>query len=301
MNRKYYVYEWFNVITGEVFYVGKGIRNRYCQLSGRNKYFMDYFNTHECKSRIVYENLTEQQAYEKEKELIKYYRKNSNFRLTNMTEGGDGNPFKSGELNPKYGKGEKIKGENNPFYGQKHTRRIKKILSQKARLRVGELNPFFGKKHNENTKKIISDKAKIRLSIKENNGMYGRSHSEEVKRKLSEYHKGKIIPLEIRNKISNTIKEKYKYTPHFNLGRTHSEETRRKYSESRKGENNPNWGNGDKIKGQNNPMYGKKHSEETRRKMSEKAKRRLFACKCKKCKRNFKGRAWNSTTCDKCK
>ena len=52
--------------------------------------------------------------------------------------------------------------------------------------------------------------------------MYGRNHSEEVKRKLSEHHKGKTIPLEVRRKISNTIKEKYKDTPHFNLGRKHS-------------------------------------------------------------------------------
>ena len=145
LDKKYYVYEWFNVVTGEVFYVGKGIRNRYCQLSGRNQDFRDYFNTHECESRIVYENLTEQEAYEKEKELIKYYRETSNFRLTNVTDGGEGNPFKSGELNPKFGKGEEIKGEKNPFYGQKHTERVKKILSQKARLRVGELNSFLEK------------------------------------------------------------------------------------------------------------------------------------------------------------
>ena len=124
-------------------------------------------------------------------------------------------------------------------------------------MRVGELNPFFGKQHSEKTKKIISDKAKIRLSIKENNGMYGRNHSEEVKRKLSEHHKGKTIPLEVRRKISNKIKEKYKDTPHFNLGRKHSEETRRLLSLTRKGEKNPNWRNGDKIKGERNPMYGK--------------------------------------------
>ena len=117
--------------------------------------------------------------------------------------------------------------------------------------------------------------------------MYGRNHSEEVKRKLSEHHKGKTIPLEVRRKISNTIKEKYKDTPHFNLGRKHSEETRKLLSLTRKGERNP--------------MYGKKHSEEARRKMSERAKNRSFDCKCKKCKRNFKGRAWNSATCDGCK
>ena len=87
--------------------------------------------------------------------------------------------------------------------------------------------------------------------------MYGRSHSEEVKKKLSEYNKGKTIPLEVRKKISNTIKEKYNDIPHFNLGRKHSEETRRLLSLTRKGEKNPNWRNGDKIKGERNPMYGK--------------------------------------------
>ena len=72
--------------------------------------------------------------------------------------------------------------------------------------------------------------------------MYGRNHSEEVKRKLSEHHKGKTIPLEVRRKISNTIKEKYKDTPHFNLGRKHSEETKRKISEAQLGEKNHMYG-----------------------------------------------------------
>ena len=112
-DNRYYVYEWFNKKTGEVFYVGKGCNNRYLQKSGRNQFFIDYYNTHECDVRKVFINLTEEKAFEKEIELIAYYRQTSNFRLTNETDGGDGHPFKCGEDNPKYGKGYLIKGENN--------------------------------------------------------------------------------------------------------------------------------------------------------------------------------------------
>ena len=301
MSKKYYVYEWFNVLTGEVFYVGKGTRNRYSQLTGRNQFFIDYYNTHKCESRIVYNNLTEEEAYKKEIELIYFYRTNSSFRITNINDGGEGNPFPKGKLNPKYGKGNELKGEKNPFYGKKHSDRVRKILSKKASLKICEKNPFYNKKHSEQTKKIIGIKAKMRLSKKENNPMYGKTHSEEARRKISIANKGRTLSLEHRIKISETLKKNNFGKPHFNLGRTHSEETRKKYSETRKGEKNPNWGNGEKIKGEKNPMYGKKHSEEARRKMSERAKNRIFDCKCKKCKRNFKGRAWNSATCDSCK
>ena len=59
-------------------------------------------------------------------------------------------------------------GEDNPFYGRKHTEETRKIIAEKNRGRkksekeieelrkrnVGEKNPFYGKKHTESTKKI---------------------------------------------------------------------------------------------------------------------------------------------------
>lgn len=72
---RYYVYEWYNIKDQEVFYVGKGTKNRYSQRTGRNQFFIDYYNTHICESRIVYYSLTEKEAYDKEIELIDYYRK----------------------------------------------------------------------------------------------------------------------------------------------------------------------------------------------------------------------------------
>lgn len=90
MANEYYVYEWYIIDTNEVFYVGKGKNFRYRDIKNRNKFFKDMYSSHNCKVRKVYENLTEEEAFEKEIELIKYYKTNTNFRLTNQTDGGDG-------------------------------------------------------------------------------------------------------------------------------------------------------------------------------------------------------------------
>lgn len=51
---------------------------------------MDMYNSHECEVRIVEDNLFESEAFNKEKELISYYRNNTDYRITNMTDGGEG-------------------------------------------------------------------------------------------------------------------------------------------------------------------------------------------------------------------
>lgn len=55
----YYIYEWFIVDTDEVFYVGKGKERRAETVSGRNKFFKDMYNTHNCDFRIKIDNLKE--------------------------------------------------------------------------------------------------------------------------------------------------------------------------------------------------------------------------------------------------
>lgn len=50
----FYVYEWYNVLTGFIFYVGKGTGKRYLNVKSRNKLFIDYLSTNEnCLSRII--------------------------------------------------------------------------------------------------------------------------------------------------------------------------------------------------------------------------------------------------------
>ena len=61
----YYVYEWFIVDTNEVFYVGKGTRNRY-KVRKHNKFFNDMIKRYICDSRIIkhFDNEKDAFAYE---------------------------------------------------------------------------------------------------------------------------------------------------------------------------------------------------------------------------------------------
>lgn len=86
----YYVYVWYIIDTNEVFYVGKGTGKRYKTLSSRNKFFRNMYQSHNCDVKIIHNNLTEDQAFDLEKQTIKWYRENTNYRLTNQTDGGDG-------------------------------------------------------------------------------------------------------------------------------------------------------------------------------------------------------------------
>ena len=49
----FYVYEYYNLITQEVFYVGKGTGKRYRQMTGRNEDFIKYVRENECDVRII--------------------------------------------------------------------------------------------------------------------------------------------------------------------------------------------------------------------------------------------------------
>lgn len=166
-DKVYYVYIWYIVDTGEVFYVGKGKGKRYKQLSHRNKFFTDMYNSHNCDVKKIYENLTEDEAFQKEKDTVKWFRENTNFRLTNQTDGGEGlsgwkppqefkdkqskihkeqwqdeefknkmmtirtdenGPYKSQEFRNKIA--QLVQGENNPNYNHKWTDEMKQHLSQ---------------------------------------------------------------------------------------------------------------------------------------------------------------------------
>lgn len=149
-DRRFYVYEWYIVDTNEVFYVGKGTADRYKRLNGRNYFFQCMYKTHNCDVRKIYENLTEQESFEKEVETIKFYRENTNYRLTNQTDGGEGlSGWKAtDEFRNKISK--LVKGSNNPNYNHKWTDEMKESLSQKQKE-----NPLYKNENNPNAKKII--------------------------------------------------------------------------------------------------------------------------------------------------
>lgn len=59
----YYVYEWYIVDTGEIFYVGKGSGNRVTSMKDRNDYFKNIRAKYKCNYRIVRGFDNEEEAY----------------------------------------------------------------------------------------------------------------------------------------------------------------------------------------------------------------------------------------------
>jgi len=137
--RKFYVYEWYLKSTNEVFHVGKGSGNRYKERKAhRNEYFQNVLRKHgeDVDVRIVRANLTEQEAWNKERELIAYY-KNIGQCKTNLHEGGCGgntgnynNPERSRKISEALKRRKPKKGADNPNYGKHLTLETKIKLSK---------------------------------------------------------------------------------------------------------------------------------------------------------------------------
>ena len=104
MKDKYYVYGYVRLDTNTYFYIGKGKDNRYLRLDNRKQHFMNIFNKVDCAVEILYDNLTEDEAFQLEVDTIydlvfnegysidiKGIKKNSNgCHLVNCTWGGEG-------------------------------------------------------------------------------------------------------------------------------------------------------------------------------------------------------------------
>lgn len=93
--RKYYVYAWFYKDSGKVFYIGKGSKYRYRSRKRDNPKLVEIINNNDCDSKILIGNLSEEEAFEAEKEQIEYYRKN-NHPLINIQDGGHKPPSTEG-------------------------------------------------------------------------------------------------------------------------------------------------------------------------------------------------------------
>lgn len=85
----FYVYEWYNVETNEIFYVGKGCNNRYKQVSKRNQKFKDYYENNECATRIIKYFDNENEAFDYERKRILEL-KNIGQSFCNLDNGGTG-------------------------------------------------------------------------------------------------------------------------------------------------------------------------------------------------------------------
>lgn len=83
----YYIYKHTRIDTNEVFYVGKGCRNRAYTRNGRNPYWKHITAKSEYIIDIIESGLSEEEAFSKEKELIILYKKQGLCKA-NLIEGG---------------------------------------------------------------------------------------------------------------------------------------------------------------------------------------------------------------------
>ncbi len=149
MENIFYVYEHVRKDTGLPFYVGKG--------KGRRAFIANKHHRSQWWLRVVeksggfdvnfiYEGLSEKDAFEKEKEVIKKYRLNS-IKLVNLTDGGDG---------------------------------------ASGHIKSDEWRAFMSKVHKG---KIVTQEVREKISNSVKNSGY--IPSEEARRKMSDAHKGK--------------------------------------------------------------------------------------------------------------
>lgn len=116
----FYVYEWFNSKTGEIFYVGKGTGKRYLQTRERNELFKKYYKNNECESRIIKRFENENDAFKYEHERICELKRKGQCSC-NLDDGGVGgvNFIWTDEMR-------KYKSEFNPMKSESQRERMKK-------------------------------------------------------------------------------------------------------------------------------------------------------------------------------
>lgn len=90
--QNFYVYLHVKEDTGEVFYVGKGTKVRWCVSFSRSLHWKNTAKKHGVVCRIVAHNLTAQESLILEKKLIVSYGRQDQKTgcLVNLTDGGDG-------------------------------------------------------------------------------------------------------------------------------------------------------------------------------------------------------------------
>lgn len=130
MKNKYYVYEHIRLDNNTCFYVGKGCNER-AYYEKRNRHHDSIVKRHGMKVKIIKNNLSEDAAFDLEKELIRKYvfeleysididgyrnRNNSKKCLTNSTWGGEGTS-RPKTKEEKERQSILMSGENNPMYG----------------------------------------------------------------------------------------------------------------------------------------------------------------------------------------
>lgn len=194
-----YLYRHIRLDKNEIFYIGIGsdLNGKYIRAykkTQRNNYWKNVVNQTEYLVEIMLDDISWEEACEKEKEFIKLYgRKNlGNGTLVNQTDGGEGNLglTYSDEVKKKMG-----------------AANLGKILSEehKNKIAAGNRGKTYKKRKpcSEEYRKMMSEALKGKNKGKKrspeaiiniSNSQKGKKHSEETKLKISNSTKGKLKP-----------------------------------------------------------------------------------------------------------
>jgi len=205
-----FIYKTTNLINN-IIYIGKycGSNNNYL---GSGTYLKRAIKKYgkENFSRIILEDGIEDHDYLCKREIywIDFYDSANPKIGYNLTKGGKGNfgwiPSKETKKKMSKFKIEKYVGENNPFYGKKHSQEARKKMSENHADVSGKNHPMFGKHHTQESRRKMS-KSKVGKYVGENNPMFGKHPSLETRRKMSESAKNRNpISEETRDKISKS-------------------------------------------------------------------------------------------------
>lgn len=97
-----------------------------------------------------------------ERDYIKMYRSNERDRGYNLTDGGDGVPgwkaSRAARRRMSKAKQGVFDGEKNPFFGKRHSARVRKLLSEKAAKRTGRRNHFYGRRHSKASRAQMAER-----------------------------------------------------------------------------------------------------------------------------------------------
>lgn len=209
----FYVYEWFIKETNEVFYVGKGIKNRY-KVRKHNKLFNYILENNDCDSRIIKEFKNEKEAFEYE-----FVRINELWKIgqckANIYKGGTGGTINwwTPEMREKYSKQNVMKNENQ----RKRMSINNPMKNQMVAKKVGEKHskPFYiNDKLYENLKE-----ASLEFGVTESSISYWLKRGFSNKKELV-YYKGNpkpIIDFSKNRHINNNIKVRYDNVEYFSI------------------------------------------------------------------------------------
>jgi hypothetical protein len=186
----YYVYEHLSLKTNKPFYVGKGCRERaFKDGKTRSVYWNRIANKHGVLVNILFSNLTEKEAFDKEVEIIHEYKKK--YKLVNLTRGGEG---WSGFIMTK-----------------KHRKKISKALT--GLKRVPET---IEKMRLVNLGKKLSDEHKAKISAS-GKGTTRPPIPYEKRLLYSKIYTGKRHSEKAKQKMSNALNERYSKTARYLL------------------------------------------------------------------------------------